>query len=58
MYNPRMTGEQLNYLQLGWLALCVAMPGSVDYHDREFDKLPEKYTTDAFLTKLIKEGMW
>ena len=58
MYNPRMSGEQFDYLQLGWLALWVAMPRSVDYHDREFDDLPEKYNTDAFLTKLIKEGMW
>ena len=53
-----MTGEQLDYLQLGWLAIWIAMPSSVDYHHKKFDDLPEEYKIDAFLTKLIKEGMW
>ena len=35
-----MTGEQLDYLQLGWLAIWVAMPSSMDYHHRKFDGPP------------------
>ena len=53
MYRSGKTGNELDYIQLGWLIAWVVEPGS-DYHGRVC--LPKKYKTDPFLIKLISEG--
>lgn len=47
MHVKCLTAKQLDWLELGWLAVWVLYPEG-DYHSRVFEELPDEYREDTF----------
>ena len=56
MYVSKITPDQIDWIQVGWLAAWV-LHCEGDYHERKFQELPEAIREDQFISKLINEGM-
>ena len=58
MYTVGFDPQQMDWLQLGWLAAwAYCSPSGTEYHNRRLDDLPETCQNDTFLMDLITEGM-
>ena len=58
MYTGEASGQQHDWIQLGWL-LAWALTGGVsgDYHRQTFESLPEDLRNNEILQRLIVDGM-
>lgn len=58
MYTVGFDTQQMDWLQLGWLAAwAYCGPSGTEYHDRRLEDLPQQCQNDTFLMDLMKEGM-
>ena len=56
MYTVGFDPQQMDWLQLGWLAAwAYCSPSGMEYHNRRLDDLPQNCQNDT-LMDLIKEG--
>ena len=56
MYVSEMTPDQIDWIQVGWLAAWV-LHCEGEYHERKFQELPAGIHGDQFISKLINEGI-
>ena len=58
MYTVGFDAQQMDWLQLGWLAAwAYCGPSETEYHNRRLEDLPQQCQNDTFLMDLMKEGM-
>ena len=57
MYTVGFDPQQMDWLQLGWLAAwAYCSPSGTKYHNKRLEDLPQQCQNDTFLMDLMKEG--
>ena len=57
MAPAEFTGEKMDYIQLGWLIVGV-LTHPEKYHEMTWNNLSDEITTDTFVSRLVREGVY